>query len=139
MTSLSAAAVICREGLISIIRNRRNHSSRFIKDRKIKREDINLTSEQIAGITSAFFGGDNIVCLPTGYGKSIKIYRIDLKSSLRCHSLHSEHTRVAAGKSEEFTCTIDRIASAKALRILKFIHLKEDPPSCNLWLGNTKV
>ena len=139
MMSLSAAPVIYREGLISVIRNRRNHSSRFIEDRKIKREDINSTSEQIAGITSVFFGGDNIVCLPTGYGKSIKIYRIDLKSSLWCHLLRLEHTRAATGKSEEVTCTIDRIASANALRILKFIRLKEDPPSCNLWLGNTKV
>ena len=39
MTSLPAEAVIYREGLISIIKNRGNHSSHFTKDRKIKWED----------------------------------------------------------------------------------------------------
>ena len=43
---------------------------------KIKREDIVLSSEKTVGITrlSVFVGEDNIVCLPTGYGKSIEIY-----------------------------------------------------------------
>ena len=75
MTSLSAEAIIYREGLISRRKNRGNHSLRFTEDRKNKREDIILSSEQTAGITSVFVGEDNIVCLPTGYGKSIEMYR----------------------------------------------------------------
>ena len=103
MTSLSAKAVIHREGLISVRKNiDPRYSSRFTKDRKIKREDIILRSEQIAGITSVFVGKDNIVCLPTGYGKSIEIYRIDSKSSLWCHSLRSECT-CAENPEEEST------------------------------------
>ena len=67
MTSLSAEAIIYREGLISIIETRGNHSSRFAKDREMKWvKDIILSSEQTAGITSVFVGKDNIVCLPTG-------------------------------------------------------------------------
>ena len=66
MTSLSAEAVIYREGLISIIKSKGNHSSHFTKDRKITREDIFLSSKQTVGITSAIVGEDNIVCLLTG-------------------------------------------------------------------------
>ena len=78
-----------------------------------------MSSEQTADITSVIVGEDNIVCLPTGYGKSIKIYRIDSKSSLWCHSLHSERT--CAENPEEEACTIDGIASASAVRTLDFI------------------
>ena len=55
---------------------------------------------------------------------------IDSKSSLWCHSLHSEHT--CAGKPKEEAFTIDRIASATAVRTLDFIHLKEGPPFCTI-------
>ena len=77
-------------------------------------------SEQTAGITSVFVGEDNIVRLPTaGYGKSIKIYRNGSKSSLWCHSLRLECT--CAENPEEEACTIDRIASATAVRTVDFI------------------
>ena len=58
------------------------------------------------------------------------LYRIDSKSSLRCHSLRSERT--CAENPEEEACTIDRIASATAVRTLDFIGLKEGPPSCTI-------
>ena len=131
MTSLSAEAVIYREGLISVRKNiDPRYSSSFTDDRKIKREDIILSSEQKAGITSVLVGEDNIVCLPTGCGKSIEIYRIDSKSSLWCHSLRSEHT--CAENPKEEACIIDRIASETAVRTLDFIRLKEGLPSCTI-------
>ena len=96
----------------------------------MKWEDKISLSEQTAGITSVSVEKDIIVCLPTGYGKSIDIYHIHLKSSLWCHLLHSERTR--AKKSAEFTRTIDRITSATAVCTLDFICFKEGPPSCTI-------
>ena len=69
--SLSAEA---REGLISVGKNTDpRYSSRFTEDKKIKREEIILSSEQIAGITSVFVGEDNSPYQLAGYGKSIEI------------------------------------------------------------------
>ena len=45
------------------IESRGNHSSRFAKDRKIRRvKDIILSNEQTTGITTVFVGKDNIHC-----------------------------------------------------------------------------
>ena len=82
MMSLSAEAVTYREGLISV---KKNHSSRFTKDRKIKQEDIICRANK-----QCIFWGEQP------------------QSAYQLRRLE----RTCAEKPKEEACTIDRINSA---------------------------
>ena len=76
---------------------------------------------------SVFVRKDNIVCLATGYGKSIEIW---FEIIPWCHVLRL--LCMCTNKSGEVTCTINRIASATAAHMLNFVCLRVDPPSCTI-------